>query len=177
MNTTSTPDAAILARRRQRLAENRAHLEAPNVRAFLNAIAAAEGGGYDFRYGAVHGRRNDPWRFTDYSTHPGPGRGGRTTAAGMYQITRPPWREMGAKMGLTDFSPATQDLVAVEVLRTIGVLDDIVRGDVGAALDKASHRWAALSRGRGRAGRYPPQPSVSYEAFANRYRLEGGRLA
>jgi len=161
----------------QRLAANRTLLAHPNVQAFLKAIAAAEGGGYDFRYGAVAGKRRDPWRFSDFSTHPGAGRGGRVTAAGLYQITRPTWREMSARMGLDDFSPATQDLVAVEILRTAGALDAILRGDLEAALDKASQRWAALPRGKGQPGRYPPQPSVGYEAFAARFRAEGGAVA
>lgn len=39
------------------MAENRQHLEDPNVRAFLKAIADAEGGDYDFRYGAVKGKK------------------------------------------------------------------------------------------------------------------------
>ncbi|WP_229425234.1 MULTISPECIES: hypothetical protein [unclassified Massilia] len=72
-----------------RLAENEAFLADRNVAAFIKAIAVAEGGGYDFKYGAFKGKRNDPWRFSDYSTHPGPGMGGRTTAAGMYQLR---WR-------------------------------------------------------------------------------------
>jgi len=163
-----------LARWQHRLAENRAWLAHPNVRAFLEAIARAEGGGYDFRYGALPGRRADPWRFTDFSTHPGPGRGGKVTAAGLYQITRPTWREMGAKMGLSDFSPATQDLVAVEILRSIGALDAIVRGDLEAALDKASRRWASLPSGRGRGGRYPPQPAVAYAVFEATFKEAGG---
>jgi hypothetical protein len=70
-----------------RLAENEALLSDPNVAAFLKAVAEAEGGGYDFKYGAFKGRKNDPWRFTDFSTHPGPGFGGVTTASGTYQIT------------------------------------------------------------------------------------------
>jgi muramidase (phage lysozyme) len=173
--TTSTPLPGT-PRQAQRLAENRAHLQSANVRAFLKAIAEAEGGGYDFRYGAVRGKRNDPWRFTDFSTHPGPGRGGCVTAAGMYQETRATWREMAAKMGLDDFSPETQDLVAVEILRTIGVLDDIERGDLAAALDKASHRWSSLPQGKGRPGRYPPQPSVAFEVFETHFRTAGGTL-
>ena len=40
-----------------RLAANRTLLAHPNVQAFLKAIAVAEGGGYDFRYGAVAGKR------------------------------------------------------------------------------------------------------------------------
>ena len=55
------------------MAENREHLKNANIQAFLRAIADAEGGGYDFKYGAVKGKKNDPWRFTGYSTHPGPG--------------------------------------------------------------------------------------------------------
>jgi muramidase (phage lysozyme) len=172
--TTSTSSSTPEARR---LLENRALLRHPNMQAFLKAIALAEGGGYDFRYGAVHGRRNDPWRFSDYSTHPGAGRGGKVTAAGMYQITRPTWREMGARMGLSDFSPETQDLAAVEILRTIGADADILRGDLEAALDKASRRWAALPRGKGRTGRYPPQPSIAFDTFAAHYRTAGGTLA
>ena len=102
---------------KERRAANEAHLSHPNVAAFLKAIAAAEGGGYDFKYGALRGRENDRWRFSDMSTHPGPGIDGKSTAAGMYQITRPTWRHHGAKLGLTDFSPRTQDLIAVEILR------------------------------------------------------------
>lgn len=56
-----------------RLAENEALLNDPNVAAFLKAVAEAEGGGYDFKYGAFKGRKNDPWRFSDFSTHPGAG--------------------------------------------------------------------------------------------------------
>jgi len=147
-----------------RLCENRALLAHPNLQAFLKAIALAEGGGYDFKYGAVHGGA-------------GAGRGGRTSAAGMYQETRPTWLEMSAKMGLDDFSPATQDLVAVEILRTIGAVEAIQRGDLASALYKASLRWSSLPRGKGRTGRYPPQPSIAFDIFESHYRTAGGTLA
>jgi muramidase (phage lysozyme) len=78
---------------KQRLAENQDYLTNANVQAFLKAIADAEGGGYDFKYGAVKGKRNDPWRFTDTSTHPGAGSDGVTTAAGMYQINKATWQD------------------------------------------------------------------------------------
>jgi muramidase (phage lysozyme) len=111
--------------RTTRLAESKAYLADPNVTAYLKAIAAAEGGGYDFKYGAVKGRKIDPWRFTDTSTHPGAGFGGKITAAGMYQITVDTWRQFGGRRGLTDFTPDTQDLIAVDMLRSIGVIDKI----------------------------------------------------
>jgi muramidase (phage lysozyme) len=95
----------IAIEKKERLADNEALLADPNVAAFLKAVAEAEGGGYDFKYGAFKGKKNDPWRFSDFSTHPGPGYGGTTTAAGMYQINIPTWRQHGGRMGLSDFSP------------------------------------------------------------------------
>jgi len=157
-----------------RLAENEALLADRNVAAFLNAIAEAEGGGYDFKYGAVKGKRNDPWRFSDYSTHPGPGVGGRTTAAGMYQITVDTWRNHGGKMGLTDFSPKTQDLLAVEILRSKGVIEKIKAGDIADAIGPAATIWAALPMGPGMSNAYAPQPYVKYDDFFRTYQAAGG---
>lgn len=157
-----------------RLAENRRHLENSNVRAFLKAIADAEGGGYDFKYGAVKGRKKDPWRFIDYSTHPGPGHGGVTTAAGMYQINKITWLDHGERrMGLTDFTPETQDLIAVSMLSSLGVIEQVKAGDIEAGLARASRQWAALPEGRGKAGRHN-QPHVSYEHFESVYHAAGG---
>ena len=160
----------------QRLAENRVYLKDTNMWAFLKAIAEAEGGGYDFKYGAVKGKKDDPWRFTDYSTHPGHGLGGRTTAAGMYQENIDTWREMGGNMGLSDFTPETQDLIAVEILRVINVAESIKSGDINAALDKASRRWSSLPMGKGKTGYYPKQPSVSFDKFESDYKRFGGTV-
>lgn len=157
-----------------RLAENEALLADRNVAAFIRAIAIAEGGGYDFKYGAFKGKRNDPWRFSDYSTHPGPGRGGVTTAAGMYQINIPTWKDHGGKMGLTDFSPKTQDLIAIEILRSIDVIDKIKAGDVAGAMPRSSVKWAALPKGPGLKGGHANQPFVTYEEFFRNYQAAGG---
>jgi muramidase (phage lysozyme) len=157
-----------------RLAENLQFLNDKNVSAFLMAIADAEGGGYDFKYGAVKGRRNDPWRFSDYSTHPGPGFGG-TTAAGMYQITKDTWQQHGIDaMGLNDFSPKTQDLIAVELLRSVGVIEKIQAGNITDGLAKASRKWAALPQGPGLANQYPRQPYMKYGDFIANYERHGG---
>jgi muramidase (phage lysozyme) len=157
-----------------RLEENRNLLADRNVSAFLKAIAEAEGGEYDFKYGAIKGKKNDPWRFSDFSTHPGPGSGGSTTAAGMYQITIDTWREHGGKMGLTDFSPATQDLIAVEILRSLRLIDKIKSGDIASAIGPAARKWAALPKGPGLGNAYPPQPFVKYEDFFHTYQAAGG---
>lgn len=50
----------INMRRARYLAETREYLENTNVRAFLKAVSAAEGGGYDFKFGAQKGLKQDP---------------------------------------------------------------------------------------------------------------------
>jgi muramidase (phage lysozyme) len=164
----------ISQQKMSRLEENRAFLADRNVGAFLKAIAQAEGGGYDFKYGAVKGKKNDPWRFSDFSTHPGPGFGGSTTAAGMYQITIATWRDHGGKMGLTDFTSTTQDLIAVEMLRSVGVIEKIKTGDITGAIGPAARKWAALPKGPGLSNSEPSQPFVRYEDFLHTYQAAGG---
>lgn len=70
------------------------------------------------------------WTFTDESTDPGAGYGESITASGRYQINIANWREYAGKMELTDFTPNTQDLMAVDILRTLGVIDKIKTGDI-----------------------------------------------
>lgn len=180
-NTTPHEDAEakvvrVKHQKEQRLAENREYQKDANVQAFLKAIADAEGGGYDFKYGAIKGKKNDPWRFTDFSTHPGPGCHG-STAAGMYQITKETWRDHGVRaMGLTDFKPETQDLIAVEMLRSIGVIEKIKAGEIADSMAPAARKWAALPEGPGKGNHYPPQPYVSYENFIQAYKSSGGTV-
>lgn len=171
----STP--RLSSRSEALLAANAEHLAHPNVAAFLKAIAVAEGGGYDFKYGALKGRSNDRWRFTDMSTHPGPGIDGKSTAAGMYQITRPTWQHHGAKLGLRDFSPRTQDLIAVEILRSLGVIAAIKQGEIADVMLKVARIWAALPKGPGQHNHYPPQRYVSFNNFLSAYRDAGGNVA
>jgi muramidase (phage lysozyme) len=154
----------ILLRKKNRLEMNQTSLANPYVKAFLDTTAEAEGGDYNFKYGAVAGKKNDPWRFDDFSTHPGAGFGGSSTAAGRYQITIATWREMGGNMGLTDFSPQAQDLMAVDIMRTDKVLSSLEAGDIQPVLKRESGRWAALPQGKDLPGRYP-QPYMKYDDF------------
>lgn len=178
---TTTPSADAKAKvvrikptKEERLAEKKETLKNANVQAFIKAIAKAEGGDYDFKYGAIKGKRNDPWRFSDYSTHPGAGFRG-STAAGMYQITKDTWHDHGeTAMGLTDFTPQTQDLIAVDMLRSVGVIDKIKAGEIAESMAPAARKWAGLPEGPGRGNHYPPQPFVSYETFVQSYIGFGG---
>lgn len=142
-----------------RLSENEKYLKNTNIKAFLDMIAWAEGGDYDLKYGGVKGKKNDKWRITDYSTHPGPGSDKKTTAAGRYQINKMNWQENGVKrMGLTDFSPHTQDLIAIEGLRQGKIIDAIISGDMPTSIKGASTTWNALAQGHGLPNRVAGQP-------------------
>ncbi|HTH58771.1 MAG TPA: glycoside hydrolase family protein [Paraburkholderia sp.] len=178
--TTSATDSAakqvrIASRQKTRLEENEEYLKNQNVKAFIYSIGDAEGGDYNLKYGGIKGKINDKWAFSNYSTHPGAGYDGHTTAAGRYQINIATWREMGEKVGLKDFSPHTQDILAVEILRSIGVIDSVESGDINSALSAASRRWAALPQGKGLPGRYK-QPYVTYDVFSSSYTNYGGTI-
>ncbi|WP_229425235.1 MULTISPECIES: hypothetical protein [unclassified Massilia] len=77
-------------------------------------------------------------------------------------------------MGLTDFSPKTQDLIAIELLRSVGVIEKIKAGDIAGSMGGAAAKWAALPMGPGLANHNPPQPFVSYEEFYRNYQAAGG---
>lgn len=175
--TDKKPVVINVDRQKIRLEENKAHLKNSNVIAFLKTIAWAEGGGYDFKFGAHKDRKNDRWRFTDNSTHPGAGIDGRTTAAGMYQITQETWKEKGiTAMGLSDFTPSTQDLIAVEILRSIGAIDYLEHDDFDACLKKAAMKWNALPLGKGLKNRVTTQHYEPYNEVLEKYSGFGGKM-
>lgn len=85
-------------------------------RALLNTIAGPESAGsYNVMY-SPGARRY----FSDYSDHPrspaviarGPNAGRTSDAAGKYQFLSSTWRAYKDKLGLTDFSPPSQDRAA-----------------------------------------------------------------
>lgn len=123
MSDTSTPDT-----------------EQANLRAFLEVIKYAEGGaGYDtlFGYGTFH----------SYERHPNvrvPFRDTFSTAAGPYQINWPTYRDFAERLGLSDFTPETQDRIAVEIIRSEGALDDVYAGRFADAIAKLGGRWASF---------------------------------
>jgi muramidase (phage lysozyme) len=161
-----------------RKAQNEAYLSNPNVKAFLDTIADCEGGDYDFMYGAVKGKKNDKWRIKDYSTHPGAGAGGKTTAAGRYQINKANWTENGIKkMGLTDFSPHTQDLIAVEGLRQAKAIEAVVEGDMTVAISKAAKTWNSMPLGKGAGNRVAGQHYFKYEEVVSMFKSHGGMVS
>src|ERR1700739_5001253 len=103
----------------------------PNQKAFLHMIAVSEGtepiGNHG--YNALVGGGT----FHDYSRHPGirvalPRKGQAplySTAAGRYQFLIGTWENLVCTLKLTDFTPSSQDLACLQLIRECGALSDV----------------------------------------------------
>ena len=85
--------------------------------------------------------------FTDYSDHPR-----KLVAKPETQINRRRtlqllsrwWDAYRKQLGLKDFSPKSQDAVALQQIKERGALPMIDRGDIRQAIDRCSNIWASL---------------------------------
>lgn len=134
------------------------------VAAMLATIRRFESNGdYSILYGGGH--------FADYSKHPRkripinlPGYEGKgSTAAGAYQINAPTYDDFAPRLGITDFSPASQDAIALAILKDTGAYDALAAGDVSGAFALASRRWASLPGST--AGQHPQSITTALNFF------------
>jgi muramidase (phage lysozyme) len=122
----------------------------PNQKAFLHMIAVSEGTERigDHGYNALVGGGT----FHDYSRHPAirvalPRKGLPplySTAAGRYQFLVGTWDNLARALKLTDFTPASQDLACLQLVRECAALLDIEAGNIRGAIQKCAHIWASL---------------------------------
>jgi len=166
--TTMESDTSVkvikVNRQKLRRDENQEYLKNPNVKAFLDMTGKSEGGDYHALFGWFPG--NKEWVFTDESTHPGAGKGGKTTASGLYQINKACWTEHGIKtQGLSDFSPHTQDLIAIDNIRTHNSLQPIMNGNIKVAIDALKeNQWTSFN-------------AHPYNALLEWYKAAGGSVS
>ena len=116
-----------------------------NLAAFMRAIRVGEGTLGQDGYRTIVGGG----LFDDYSDHPRikvwiPRINDYSSAAGAYQMIRRTWDGVQAKLGLPDFSPASQDLACIELIRQRGGLRLAMNGKFAAAVDKCKKEWASL---------------------------------
>lgn len=158
----------------------------PSVKAFLDLIAWSEGtstspvtqnDGYDVIVTGVDG----PATFSDYSNHPFAG--GRaavvvrnqpllaSTASGRYQLMLHWWEPYKTMLNLPDFSPASQDAIAVQQIKERGGLAKIEAGDIAGAIAACSNIWASLP------GNDYGQGGHSMQALLERYSTITGSAA
>jgi muramidase (phage lysozyme) len=146
--------------------------EDQNVSAFLWTIRVSEGTDVIDGYSMLVGGG----RFDGFADHPRvlvqlSNLGIKSSAAGAYQILRRTWDDVRDKLGLPDFSPASQDAAAVELIKRRGALADVRAGRFNAAIDKCKKEWASLP------GAGYGQHENSLTRLANAYTTAGGMLA
>lgn len=157
-----------------------------NLAAFLVAIRHGEGtsgpNGYRTLFGgglfdsfADHPARLG-WRGLPLSdtqcAGAGFGPGCVSTAAGAFQINKPTWNRVAPLIGAADFSEASQDAAAIQLISEKGALADVLAGRIEAAIYKVRKVWASLP-GAGYAG----QRTVPLGTVLAKYEQAGGILA
>lgn len=127
----------------------------PVARALLETISGPESAGnYDIIYGGS--------RFNDFSDHPrqfvtiqsGPNKGQKSSAAGKYQFLGSTWDDQARKLGLSDFSPESQDraawnLASEEYRRDTGrdLEADLAAGDLSRVAPSLRNQWTSMPGG------------------------------
>lgn len=155
----------------------------PNIAAFLDMLAYSEGTathpltknrGYDV---IVTGMDGKPEIFNDYRDHPFASgkpakifnrRGEKSTASGRYQQLYLFWPHYQKQLGLPDFSPLSQDKLAIQLIRERGALEDIRQGRIERAISRCRTIWASLP------GAGYGQREHSPESLVAVYRQAGG---
>ena len=141
-----------------------------NVRAALTMIRVGEGTSDANGYRRIFGGK----LFDGFTDHPRilvKSGTYASTAAGAYQALASTWDETKRIMGLSDFSPANQDLFALGRIAARGALDDVLRGDISAALPKLGREWASMP------GSPYGQPAISKAKALQVFAAAGGTSA
>lgn len=128
----------------------------PTIKKFLDLIAFSEGtstspitriDGYDVIVSGPDGREV----FTDFSTHPFMNRapklvreGLHSTASGRYQILRDIFVAYSNRLDLPDFSPLSQDKIAIQLITERHAIQPILDGDIKTAIKLCSNIWASF---------------------------------
>lgn len=149
-----------------------------NLKAFLDTIAFSEGTdrppqptkdrGYDVIVGGG--------LFRGYDDHPRklielPKLGIKSTAAGRYQVLARYFDAYKKQLKLPDFSPDSQDKIAIHLIKECKALDDVNAGRVEDALTKCKSRWASLP------GAGYGQHEHTMAGLVSQYVKAGGKVA
>lgn len=142
-----------------------------NRRAFLDMLAYSEIGSHllansDNGYNVIVGGS----LFHSYADHPRKYvafKGGKlvSSAAGRYQILARYYDAYKKTLGLTDFSPASQDAIALQMIKEQHALPDIDAGHFDDAVAKCSNIWASLPGAR--YGQHENELASLQDAYIN----------
>lgn len=141
-----------------------------NLKAFLLMIQYSEGTAGANAYRMLYGGG----LFNDYSRHPNTPVtkwGLTSTAAGAYQILFGTWQGIQQELKLTDFSPRSQDLAAIALIKRRKALEDVLAGRFAQAIYKCRKEWASLP------GAGYGQTEKSEAKLLAMYKMVGGSVA
>ena len=145
-----------------------------NIGAFLDSIAWAEGtsvipnsdDGYRVLVGSTS---SHPLLFSSYKDHPRVyNRELNSTAAGRYQLLARYFDAYKKILNLSDFSPASQDVIAIKQIRECGAFNDVLEGNIFNAVGKCNRIWASFPNSR------YSQPTHTETDILNAYLKAGG---
>lgn len=153
-------------------------LEMPNVEAFLEMISHSEG--------TANYQNNDPYKvivgstpnhpdlFADFSDHPRKlvqlNATLKSDAAGRYQIMSFTFDSAKHTLLLPDFSPQSQDIIALLLFSQCNALADVEDGRFYTAIKKVAHVWASLP------GAGYNQHENSLQTLVSAYNEAGGTI-
>lgn len=144
-----------------------------NQIAFLTMLAVSEGTAYlgDRGYNVLVGGE----LFDSYADHPRQlvrlNDNLSSTAAGRYQILAKTFDEYQELLNLPDFSPMSQDCIAIQLCKERGALPFIACGEISNAIDKVKNIWASLP------GAGYGQHENGFPMLLGAYQAVGGQLA
>lgn len=149
-----------------------------NRAAFLDMIAWAEIGsallsksenGYNVLVGSTPDK---PLLFSSYADHPRIlNQKLHSTAAGRYQLLAHWYDAYKRYLHLPDFSPVSQDAIALQQIKEQGAIPDIDNGNIEDAIAKCSNIWASLP------GNDYEQPTRTLNDLILAFHGAGGYLA
>jgi muramidase (phage lysozyme) len=147
-----------------------------NVYAFLDMLAWSEFtsriAGSDDGYNVIVGGD----LFDSYADHPRKSVWIKrfnvwSTAAGRYQLLSRYYDAYKKQLWLPDFSPVSQDKIAIQQIRERGALPDIKAGRIEIAISKCRNIWASLP------GAGYGQHENTLDSLLDAYRRAGGVIA
>lgn len=148
-----------------------------NMAAFLDTIAVSEIGrellaNSDDGYNVLVGGE----LFEGYDDHPRikvdlPHLHIYSTAAGRYQILARFYDAYKKQLDLPDFSPESQDKIAIQLIRECRAIDEIESGNIRKAIILCSSRWASFP------GAGYGQHENSFQKLLSAFTAAGGRIA
>jgi len=145
-----------------------------NMQAFLSMLSVSEGThniGSERGYNVLVGGTI----FEGYADHPRQcvqlSKTLKSTAAGRYQILERYYDAYKKQLGLVDFGPRAQDVIALQLIKECRATKLIDDGKIRDAINACSSRWASLP------GAGYGQRENSLASLLKAYQAAGGTLA